>query len=364
MWRMLRLWCVCVCLGTAMPGWAAEYQVVDLGQLGGFPPETPLEAVGLRPEAISPDGTIVGWKAQPRDPLQWNIAYVRTPDGTQTALAGGTLIGGADVYHALGAADGMIVGQAGSGACFPGCGSAWRWTPQAGFHRLTGPWQEPSGREWSAATGVNAHGSVAGEISAGLLGSTQGVETLPVAWIADQGILLGLEGAALAINSTGVVVGHQEGHATLWTAFGPLRLDDFYTVSSVAQAINDHGTITGSLEHDDGTQQAFVFLPGTGLVPLPSPPGDVESEGLGVRGDGVVFGHSWNDTTSQLVRWQPENGMVTATPLATLVDAPGWTFDVLTGVNPQGALVGYGTLQGQTHGFLLQPIPTGLAAAQ
>jgi hypothetical protein len=43
--------------------------------------------------------------------------------------------------------------------------------------------------------------------------------------------------------------------------------------------------------------------------------------------------------------------------LNDLIQAPGWVLNFATGLNDCAQIVGYGTLNGDLHGFLLTVIP-------
>lgn len=47
------------------------------------------------------------------------------------------------------------------------------------------------------------------------------------------------------------------------------------------------------------------------------------------------------------------------TDLDSLIDSKsGWVLDVAYGINDKGQIVGYGSVNGQSHGFILTPIST------
>jgi probable HAF family extracellular repeat protein len=334
MMNKLWLWCVW-CLVAGGAAWGAEYQVIDLG------PE-------WRPLAISAAGDIAGYK----DLGGAHEGRVRLADGRELVLPSPNP--GDNVVHVTGISSQSMVGWVSDGTCYMDCARGVRWTAAGAVEFLPTLTLPPPAnrRPFVVPWAVNDSGHIAGE----------GLYDLPLAWIEGQPRFWGGAGAAKAINNQGVVVGVSDGHATRWTAEGATRLDTPNTPSSIALAISDNGTITGSGEAKNGERQAFVWREGSGMQLLPLLPGDLESEGMGMRADGVVFGNSWNDFAARAVRWYPRNGQIVMEDLQTLIDAPGWELESLVAVNASGTAVGFGQLNGVTHAFLLQPI-TPLAGA-
>jgi probable HAF family extracellular repeat protein len=103
---------------------------------------------------------------------------------------------------------------------------------------------------------------------------------------------------------------------------------------------------------DGSTLRAFIWNRHFGPFDLGTLPGDNISEPSGINSDFLVVGASQNNSTgtSTAFLWVPVFGMI---DLNQLIKAKGWTLDFATGINDKADIVGYGTLNGETHGFLL-----------
>ena len=169
------------------------------------------------------------------------------------------------------------------------------------------------------------------------------------------------------INNLGAVVGNGFLYAGsppspfyypfVWTASGGMQQVNLAT--GCADAINDSGVVVGSTGsatgwHDAGGA-AFVSTPVAGsYVPVDLPSlGDGTTDGaFGISNTGLVVGQSAGDAflaTESGSNWSTTN-------LNTLISpTSGWTLQAAEGISNNGKFIcGTGTINGQTHGFLLQ----------
>jgi uncharacterized membrane protein len=103
---------------------------------------------------------------------------------------------------------------------------------------------------------------------------------------------------------------------------------------------------------DNSTLHAFIWHRNFGAFDLGTLPGDNIIEPSGINSELLVVGAAQNNSTgtSTAFLWVPVFGMI---DLNHLIKAKGWTLDFATGINDRAEIVGYGTLNGETHGFLL-----------
>jgi uncharacterized membrane protein len=164
---------------------------------------------------------------------------------------------------------------------------------------------------------------------------------------------------ASAISEDGTIVGSM-GNDTSSTAFFWTKAKGIKEIpipSSVVTGIK-RGFVIGASSClkpslcDDSTMHAFIWHRHFGPFDLGTLPGDNSSLPAGINSDLLVVGASQNNTTgtSTAFLWVPIFGMI---DLNQLIKAKGWTLNFATGINDKAEIVGYGTLNGETHGFLL-----------
>jgi probable HAF family extracellular repeat protein len=178
------------------------------------------------------------------------------------------------------------------------------------------------------------------------------------------GTLGGASSGASDINNSGVIVGgtftaSNTSRAFRWsngTMFdlGTLPGD----VASSANAINDLGQIVGtSRPTNPSLPSRAVLWTGGGIVNLGVLPSYAYSSAANdINASGEVVG----DSRTAAGIYHPflwEEG--TMTDLNNLIPANlGWDLTSASAINDFGQIVGYGTLNGKTRGFLLSPTPT------
>lgn len=190
-----------------------------------------------------------------------------------------------------------------------------------------------------------------------------------------------------AISNTGLIVGQNGfpifiGNATSWkngvgTDLGTLGGGDDTDYSSAANGANDLGQIVGwstttpIVATDfggwtgDTPIHALLWSASGAIDDLGTLPGDTFSAASKINLLGLVIGVSGNavaaptneDWRYEIVGrpfiWSAHSGMQ---DLNTLIPADsGWVLNSAAGINIWGQIVGQGTLDGETHGFLLTP---------
>lgn len=238
---------------------------------------------------------------------------------------------------------GQVVGTASTGAGTPY--HAFRWSRQTGLVDLNRP-----GTGNSIATDINNRGQVAGVARfAGVLRDTA-FRWSPYSGMVNLGSL-GTESAsvALAINDPGTAVGWsdepQGPRLTLVTKWppgrGPIALNEFPSIASVANDINNAGQIVGSAAFDARlSDQAFIWTPQYGLRGLGTEPSYLSFADR-VNEKGLVIGELYTTPGDRNgFIWSRENGLlVVGTPLADSSDA--------NDLNNRGQVVG--TLNGRGY---------------
>jgi len=172
---------------------------------------------------------------------------------------------------------------------------------------------------------------------------------------------------AAAINDSGQIVGssgyywtyggyvHGSLHACLvsggvFTDLGSLTGDP--RTNTEALGINSAHQIVGYSTASDGLQHAFLFS-GSAMQDLGTVDGD-NATAIAINSGGVVIGNLTNLYGASLGAFVYSNGTMTDLD-SLIVNGADWSQLVVTGINDGGAIVGYGTLNGGSHGFLAVP---------
>lgn len=183
----------------------------------------------------------------------------------------------------------------------------------------------------------------------------------------DLGTLGGNNATAFAINSKGQVVGEAEvfndscRRAFLWTPTSPNGTTGTMInlgvvpngFSSAASDINDMGQVVGRSLADGGYyNHAFLYSDGKMVDLIGSP-----SCARAINNKGQIVGDYEIDRARTTRAFFYEEGHLVN--LNTLIDPSlGWTLTYAKDINDSGWIVGQGLApNGQTHGFLLTPVP-------
>lgn len=220
---------------------------------------------------------------------------------------------------------GQVVGSAATAP--PGPFHAFRWSKQTGLVDLSRP-----GVGNSIATDINNRGQVAGiAVFPESAPNGRAFRWSPRTGMVDLGSLNNYSGA-FAINEAGTAVGYTEGPldpgfltlAAGWPAAGGLiPLNNFASVASVANDINNAGQIVGSAAFDAGlNDQAFIWTPAGGLRNLGAP-GPFLSFAERINEKGLVIGDNFSSPGDRNgFIWSRENGvLLIGTPFVDSSDA-------------------------------------------
>jgi probable HAF family extracellular repeat protein len=170
----------------------------------------------------------------------------------------------------------------------------------------------------------------------------------------------GSTATAYALNAAGEVCGSGNSQAHVWrpvaanaTLGGMVEIG----AGGVCTAISKFAAV-GYVRNVDGTQRAAAFTGGAAPIILPVPE-------TATRGTNSIA-HAINDAGLIAGEWSPASGIshamlwhkrgTTYTPED--LNSPGfkdWMLAAATGVNRKGQVVGWGSLRGSTHAFLLTP---------
>jgi len=260
-----------------------------------------------------------------------------------------------------------------------------------------------TGHDFSTANDINDAGEIVGQSVARDIGLSSRPFLYSEGTMIDLGSFGGDYGFAKGINDSGEVVGlsrYADGvtHAFRWSNGNMIDLGSFDGYYSCAYAINNAGQIIGGSTPncgfiwENGIMSDLGHLPGgldvtraydinnlgqvvgestvasspighaflwqddvmTDLGVLPN--GNDSSFALGINDDGLVVGQSYGTTPARAFLWDSVNGMQ---DLNSMLDSSGagWTLGAAIDTNNSGQIVGWGHLNGRTHGFLLTVVP-------
>ncbi|HLK57528.1 MAG TPA: hypothetical protein VKU00_13255 [Chthonomonadaceae bacterium] len=215
----------------------------------------------------------------------------------------------------------------------------------------------------SIANAINNNGaSVGGALNAGgAMHAFLHTGTGALAGGDDLGTLGGANSQAFALNDSNVVGGQSDtatagvSHGFLWDSVNLMQ--DVGTLggsNSAVLGLNGVGQASGLANTASGAQHAFFLDSGvmTDLGTL----GGTNSQGNAINNNEQVVGQS--DTSTSGVQhafvWDPTNGMVDLNTL--LPTGSGWVLTSATGIDDAGEIVGFGSIGGNVHAFLLEPI--------
>lgn len=165
-------------------------------------------------------------------------------------------------------------------------------------------------------------------------------------------------GEAFGVNASGQVAGRVEDgpgpmHAFLFSAGSMVDIGTLGGTEAQAFAINDLGHVVGNSALASGTAAHSFLYDGTRMIDLGTLGGN-HSEALGINRFDEIVGNS--RTSSGLVHaFLYRNGSMY--DLNDLIDpASGWNLEWAHDINDAGQIVGFGTVHGEQHGYLLTPL--------
>jgi probable HAF family extracellular repeat protein len=313
---------------------AQTYTVTDLGLLSGD--------VSSEGRAISFTGLVVGDAENNLQAFFWSPTH---------GLLGLPHLKGGQYTIAMGInASGLIVGNSTYNSIENTHAVLWTNGKVQDLSTLSGGTQS-----WGNA--INASGQV--------VGGSNSSATQPNAFLwsrskgmIDLGVLpKGFYSDALAINSFGEVVGYSNTTGGNWHAFSWSKttgmkdlgtLDTGRSTGATANAINDAGQIVGTSTCGSSCEHAALWtstdVQDLGALPISSN----LSGAYGINNQGQIVGQS-----GHAFIWTQSSGMQ---DLNSLIDAnSGWTLIWAFAINDNGQITGQGTINGESHAFLLTP---------
>lgn len=211
--------------------------------------------------------------------------------------------------------------------------------------------------------GINDDGQVMGSFTVNGIGhsfiSDDGGATTN-----DIGTLAGLHTFATGINNTGQVAGHSrindgKNHAFITGDDGIGMkdigsLDPKYYKTTIAHDINESGQVVGYSSMDNKTwSHAFITGPdGEGMINLGTL-GTHSSTAVAINDAGQAVGLSYDVGTEFDTSFIYANGGLTNLSALPEVLLAGWKDIIVTDINNNGQIVGYGNLNKEQHSFLL-----------
>ncbi len=345
----------------AAKGVVPEYRILDLGTLGG---------IESKAHALNDIGQVVGWSSDSIGTKRGFLTSANSPiDPLSDSLP--MLNGGTASYaygiNAAGQIAGVTTTASGDRAYLYSGGTL---TDLGTF-----------GGEWAYAYAINGVGHVVGGAA-----KTPFALTYPThafiydGSLHDLGTLGGAESYGYSINSTGQVVGYSQLqltptgyspiHGFLWTPNSTNgttgTMTDLPTLGGLygyAWGINDAGQIVGGA-NTEGDLAYHAFLRSSG----PSPTmldldtlGGSSSEAHAINSIGMIVGYA--DTSASSHAFLYADGAMHDLN-ALIPGLSGWELTDARAINNRAQITGWGTSpSGQTHGFLLTPLPTWLVDA-
>ncbi len=203
----------------------------------------------------------------------------------------------------------------------------------------------------SYANNINADGIVVGASTTGLLYENDRAEAHAFLWdsingMTDLGTLSSNDSSAWAINNFDKVVGASVineldeneraiNHAFVWTyEEGMIDIHDSSYASSIALGINDNDQVVGIVSDKMHIHHSGGFIIYEGIICSP-------------------WGCPQNRSA---FLWDKRYGMVNLNDI--LPEDSGWDYlESAKGINNKGQIIGLGSINGQKHAFLLNPIP-------
>src|ERR1043165_2880156 len=168
--------------------------------------------------------------------------------------------------------------------------------------------------------------------------------------------------SARGANNAGVVVGHLytqyhdgDKRAVIYHAGKVVEIGTFGGNDSIAVAINTSGQVIGYAALPGGEPRAFLFAHGK-MKNLGTLPGGTQSFAYAIDDHERVVGAS-DAKDSPLHAFIYSDGVMQ--DLNKLIPSDsGWLLTEAKGINESGQIVGYGFLDGERRAFLLTPVKT------
>ncbi|NUM54301.1 MAG: PKD domain-containing protein [Candidatus Hydrogenedentes bacterium] len=212
------------------------------------------------------------------------------------------------------------------------------------------------------AWGINDSGVVAGQ-STIATGETRAFRWTSGGGMTSLGTLGGDNSIATAVNGAGQIVGWSEDNGTnkeaafRWTSgVGMVKLQQFSSAKySFALSINSSGNSAGEAQIGNSSPIHAALWTGTTQVTDLGTLGGASSVARAINDNNQVVGSSLTNTgVTRAFGWD-DTGTATMTNLNDLLPGgSGWVLVEAWDINNSGEVVGYGTKDGLTRGFLLK----------
>lgn len=250
--------------------------------------------------------------------------------------------------------NGQIAGVSGGG------GAAHGFLLDSGGMTPLGTW--PGGFS-SAATAINNAGQITGHAD---------TATSSHAFRYDSGVMLdlgtlpgGSYSDGLGINDGGQVVGYADaanGRAHAFLHDGIMRDLGVLSggVGSLAFAVNDAVQVVGTSDVGGGSQHAFLYADGA-MTDLGTISGRSNSAAYSINEYGWIVGHSYTNASDRHAFVY--DGISISDLNDATMNGTGWVLTDALGINDAGQIVGYGSFNGRTRAFLLDPVSVPLPSA-
>jgi probable HAF family extracellular repeat protein len=212
------------------------------------------------------------------------------------------------------------------------------------------------GADYSVGYALNDAGDVVG--SSEQVGGQEHACLFTNGDVIDLGTLGGATSTAHGINNLGVIVGYAYTAAGDFLGFTYQNgtMTPIGTLGgswSIAYAINDQNQIAGQA-YTRGNRAAHAFRLSAGVMADLGTLGGSSSWGLRINSSGTVIGFSTTRSNVYHAFVSFDGGKMQ--DLNKLIPRrSGWVLGEADGINDAGQIVGYGTIHGQTHAFLLTP---------
>jgi probable HAF family extracellular repeat protein len=329
------------------------YTIIDVGTLGG----TQSTAYG-----INNNGQVTGW-ASLANTNTGNAFIYDIKSGTMTNL--GALGDSGSFGHAINNS-----GQVAGYSVFSTDGATRAFLYSDGVMVNLGNLGSGSSRGF----GINDHGHVVGVTeplasnSSYFLFKDGKMNALDFGGSGALGPVINANGQIAGTTPVGVAA---HPHAILYSNGVKYDLGTFGGLRSQAYAINASGQVTGYANPTNSNNTRAFLYSGSVLTNLGTLGSGVDSYGFGINSAGEVVGASdlvAGDGTQHAFLYSTGK-MV---DLNDLVPAgSGWVLNVATSINDAGQIAGYGTRNGKTRAFVLNPTsvavtlsPTGLSLTE
>jgi probable HAF family extracellular repeat protein len=328
--------------GLANADGALQYNVIDLGTLGG----DQSYAYG-----INNSGQIVGYAYTTGD-AAYHAAFWANSSSSPINL--GTLGGNQSYANAINNS-GQIVGYEENDLT-------------NGFYYLASSWANSNSPpvdlrtpaiDENFALGINDSGNIVGQIPyhAAFWANSS---SFPI----DLGTLGGNFSVAQSINNSGQIVGYADtagdtpNHAAYWANSGssPIDLGTLGGSFSVAQSINNSGRIVGYAYTTGNAVAHAAYWANSSSSPIDlGTLGGYNSIAYGINNSGQIVGYTGDADGNPIRALLWTNSISPPIDLNNLLPAnSGWTLQAASAINDSGEIVGYGiNSNGFSHAFAL-----------